>query len=296
MFFSCGEQTWGETIKQSAHCTEHAACCKQQQIKNSQVRSDSLWLVVFHLWRIGHQMCAFHDVRRPSLPSSPVQFPPLYAMQKCSPCILFPSAGRRLYTRSLCRAASSRGLGVSGRSPVKEAVSERGGAGWRCRMRKGSFYLSLLSDMALVRVWGISVWGSTTASSLACSQILSLSVSSAPTSLSLCFPSPFLYEVSGVSHPRLLGEWFNCSLSSSFNIHVSERPVTDPPLLQKTPTTYSLPQRLVHLQRQQKYTLQKCARLSLFDGGVIPPAPAMLCPDNSSVLFAVSECGHNMGR
>lgn len=42
--------------------------------------------------------------------------------------------------------------------------------------------------------WGISVWGSTTASSLACFQILSLSVSSTPASLSYS-PLPFPLRV-----------------------------------------------------------------------------------------------------
>lgn len=76
-------------------------------------------------------------------------------------------------------------------------------------MREGTLYLSFLPDMALVRVEGLVCEAPTTASSLACFQILSLSVSSTSDSLPLS-PSaslpPFPYELSGVSHPRLLGE------------------------------------------------------------------------------------------
>lgn len=98
-----------------SYCTEYVACCKQQQIKNRPVRSDSLWLMLFHLWRMGHQMRAFHDVSRPGLSSSlcPTPFP--CSTAKCSPHILSLRVDRCPYTRSLCRAASSqaseRGLG-----------------------------------------------------------------------------------------------------------------------------------------------------------------------------------------
>lgn len=120
-------------------------------------------------------------------------------------------------TQGPCVAVCPPGaFGASCRSLVKETVSERGGAKQRCSMRKGTFYLSPLWH-GFGQCWGISVRGSATASSLACFQILSLSVSSTLASLSFCSPPslpPFLYELSGVSHPRLLGEWFNCTLSS----------------------------------------------------------------------------------
>ena len=155
----------------------------------------------------------------------------------------------------------------------------------------------------------ISVRCSTAASSLVCLQMLSLGVSSTPArlpSLPPPFPSlshpPFLYELGGVSHPGLLGERFNCSLSSFFkNAHLRERAVTDPPLLQKKRNkkqpTYSLPRRLGHLQRQPKYTLQIFAPLSPLRAAqyCLPlPCSGLI---TSSVLFAMlSRYWLNVGR
>lgn len=120
-----------------------------------------------------------------------------------------------------------RPLGASVRSAVKGAVSERGEATWGRRMGEGV----LVSPL-----WGVSVrllhslfFGPFPKIIFNCEIDASLSLSL----LFHYFPSPCLYELSSVSHPRLLGEWFNCSLSSSFNMHVSGRAVTDPSLPQK---------------------------------------------------------------
>lgn len=66
-------------------------------------------------------------------------------------------------------------------------MGERGGGSVE---EERGLYLSLVSDMALVLVEELLC--ETTASSLACFQILSLSVSSTPGSLSLCLSLPLL--------------------------------------------------------------------------------------------------------
>lgn len=130
----------------------YRTCSRSSTAKCAVIRFGS-WCFTSDEYDIG---CAFSMTSAgPSLPFSPGQCPPLNAMQNIPPRVLFPSVGLCLYTRSLCRAVSSQGLGVSGRSAVKEAVSERGGARQRCIKRRGSFYLSLPCDMASVRVEGL---------------------------------------------------------------------------------------------------------------------------------------------
>lgn len=161
--------------------TECAGCCKQQQIKNSQVRSDLLWLVVFHLWRIGHPMLAFHDVSRPSLPSSLVQSPALAATQD-APLVFSVQVWVTVSTQGLCvelRPPRALEQGV-GHRLKKQWVKEEEEM-WN---EKGEFLSLSPLWHSFGPCWGISVWGSTTAPSLACFQILSLSVSLTPAPLS----------------------------------------------------------------------------------------------------------------
>ena len=165
MFISCREQTWGRGDQTVGYGAERGSvCCKQQQIKKKQPSAQRFALArgISPLTNRTSDVHFSMTSARPSLLSSPLLSSPLLSnpssrrnakkakktLPLCSPS---KRRGRCPYTRSLCRSVSSQGLGASSRSPVIEAASERGGRG----KRKGSFYLPLLSDMALVRVEGL---------------------------------------------------------------------------------------------------------------------------------------------